>query len=294
MSWPRPHLLVLLLALVSISACSSGYGPPFDSSQFGPAAKVARNGQTVLFTFHYEVYLPAEGWRAFPDGGMAKHVTDTNHILALDLKSGKLRVLKSYSNLDRSWSPGSWNISVNETLGDRTIITLAGQTSGKYRQVSRKMWLDLDDGSTSDLPVKKELKDRGHDLKYLYLVDPGGTLVLVSHPTGQDGKYLWLRAADGTLHEVGPIVDYYGYRDGELHFYRPDNKYLIRTLSGFIREGAYKEYLAILDHREARSPRKAEVQVSVDTAFNGSLTVTKGAGKRVVTAEQIKKLLGAK
>jgi hypothetical protein len=294
---PRQHwLLLCALSLVSLTliSCSSGYGPPYGTDKLG-SARVAQDGRSVIFSYRHERYKPAAGWRTFPDGGAGKHLEDSRHLLVMDVESGKVRLLKSYDNRDRAWLPGTWDVSVYEAMGERAILNVAGQSSGKggkkFELVREKMWLDLTTGVTSSLPLSEELAARGHELKFFYLVDSDGTLVVVSHPADNDAKYLWLRTSDGTLHDLGPIVDYYGYRDGEVHFYHPDNIYLIRTPSGKVRKGAYKEYLSILDHQQSITPPNAAVQLTVDSSANGNLTVTAEGKERVVTAEEVKRVV---
>lgn len=125
-------------------------------------------------------------------------------------------------------------IAGGELFGD-------GQRRSEYLHDAERFWLDLDSGATDPLPLKEELTRRGRQEGGLYLLDrPEGVRKL------EPVRELLLRLPSGEYLPVGEILHYYGFRDGELHFWSADGRHMIyRLASRSLRPGSYGEYLAL-------------------------------------------------
>jgi hypothetical protein len=246
-------LLMLLLA-----GCNSGWGEPRDVSRFEHAA-IAAAGRLGVFTYKHRIYRPATGWRAFPDGGPSRDVRNENGIATYDLATGEVRVLWRQNVLKSRWLPEG-SCSIAAVAGTRVLAVCGGQRRSDYMTDADRFWLDLDNGATNPLPLEDELAARGRQNGVLYLLDPAGTLALVlplpDHPEGsrklEPVRELLIRRPSGEYQRVGEIIHYYGFRQGDVHFWSADHRYLVyQPESGSLRAGTRQEYLELTDAMNA-------------------------------------------
>ena len=247
-----------LLVMAVVAGCNSGWGPPRDVSRFGNAL-VDQAGRLGVFTYKQRVYRPAAGWRAFPDGGPSRDVRNENGIGTYDLQSGEVRVLWRQNVMKSRWLPEA-SCSVTALAGTRALAVCGGQRRSDYQTDAERFWLDLVTGETVPLPLQEELASRGRELQELYLLDAAGALALIAplpeHPEGdrklEPVRELLVRRPSGEYLRVGEIIHYYGFHDGELHFWSADRRHRVYNLaSGSLRDGAYREYLALSEANAA-------------------------------------------
>jgi hypothetical protein len=210
-----------------------------------------------IFTYKRFIYRPAQGWRAFPDGGPIKPLADRNYIAALDMGSGAVKIL--FQEKNDWWQPDQGHFSVVATCGNRALIVQGGQKRKDYLNARKYFWVSLASYGLENLLIEEELARMGLALGYLYLIDESGTLVLVCPPLDYPAsKPSWfrnpeltpellIRRASGTYDRVGPIRDYYGYKDDEVHFWSADNHYQVYDLrTQTVRAGESSEYRSIM------------------------------------------------
>lgn len=247
-----------LLVLVAVAGCNSGWGPPRDVSRFENAI-IGREGRLGVFTYKQRIYRPAEGWRAFPDGGPSKDLRNENGIGTYDLQSGSVRVLWRQNVTKSRWLPEA-SCSVAALAGTRALAVCGGQRRSDYQTDVERFWLDVVTGETAPLPLQEELAARGREVQEMYLLDEEGMLALIvpllDHPEGnrklEPVRELLVRLPGGEYLRVGEIIHYYGFHHGEIHFWSADHRHLVyRPASGSLREGAYREYLALSEMNAA-------------------------------------------
>jgi hypothetical protein len=239
--------LLLFLAL----GCSSMYGPPYDASRFQSAA-TALDGRVGVFTMKRLVYRPAAGILAFPDGGIPRYQIDRNYLGLYDFATGATRILLVENALKQDWLPGSSSFHVVTAYGPKVIIRTSGQIKKSYAFRSETWVYDLERETREPLPIDAELAARGRELKYFYLTDALGTLVVVAHAAGdpapqrEKAEHLLVRDPGGDYLEIGPMIDYYGLRSGELFYWSPEHRLIAVDLAtGRRREAARQEALGL-------------------------------------------------
>lgn len=268
----RPNLAHFLLALIlAVAGCSAFYGPPFDGSRFVSAA-TALDGQAGVFTMKRLVYRPAAGLLAFPDGGVPRYLVDRNYLARYDFASGALTILHREDALRQDWLPGSSSFFVAAACGPKVIVRTSGQLKGSYASRSETWWYDLASGMREPLPLESELTERGVRLKYFYLIDPGGTLVLMTGREGvestRNGGWVLVRHPDGSYEVVGEVADYYGMRQGEIFYWSPQNRFVAYRLgSGARREPDRSEYAGL-----AADPRQRQADEPSLVAEQGEIS----------------------
>lgn len=249
------RLWVAFLMLL-VAGCDSGWGKPRDVSRFEHAAIVAE-GRLGVFSYKRRIYLPATGWRAFPDGGPTRDVLNENGIATYTPDTGETRVLWRQNILLSRWLP-EVSCSVTAVSGLRALAVCSGQRRSDYRFDTQRFWLDLDTGETDPMPLDAELATRGRKEGELHLLEPGGSLALVvplpEHPEGnrkiEPVRELLIRFPSGEYLRVGDIIHYYGFRHGEIHFWSADHRYLIYRLENkTVRPGTRREYLEFTEAR---------------------------------------------
>ena len=114
------RVIFLIGVLLLTAACSVGYGPLQDHSEF-VSARLADDKHRVLFSFHHFAYRPAAGWRAFPDGGIPNYVKDINLLGVYDLQNRKIRILRHEKN--SIWEPGSGLFTIQAVKGSKALIS---------------------------------------------------------------------------------------------------------------------------------------------------------------------------
>ena len=171
------HILLAISTLLLLTSCHLGYGPLQDQSKF-VSARLADDKRTVLFSFHRFAYRAATGWRAFPDGGIPKYVTDINLLGTYDLQTRKIKILRREKN--SQWQPGSGLFTIHSANGSKALISQGGQLRGPFKLGVKYVLLDFQRGDATDIDLKSDLAQRGRDTGQIYLVDGDGTLVFVT------------------------------------------------------------------------------------------------------------------
>lgn len=229
----RTGLLILILA-IAVSGCGRvGYGPQQDHSEFLSSATTP-DGRLGVFSHHRYVYRPAAGWRAFPDGGIPYYVRDENLLGILDMQTGKVRVVLREDN--ERYTDGQGGFFISHISDGKAVVSGGGQlrkdlsVSSYYTRM-----LDLATCELSPLPLREELESHGRGLAYFYMVDDEGTLVFITGPYGTDSDYVgkesnvkevWVRHPDGEYELAAEVIHYYPTRDGLVHYFSTDHRYL--------------------------------------------------------------------
>jgi len=221
----RATRLALLITLVlSTAACGMyGYGPSEDRSRF-VSARVTDDGAAVLITAKRLVYRPAAGWRAFPDGGIPRYITDENMVGVFHIDTRKTSVLHREKNT--FWQDGQGEYGIYAMKGAKAVINQGGQKRSDYLPDARRFMLDIDNGDMEELSVKEDLAGRGRELGYFYMLGGDGTLLFVTPATGKPvnpndftGNELWLRLPDVRYAKVASEADYMGFEAGEVIYW---------------------------------------------------------------------------
>jgi hypothetical protein len=207
----------------SLVACS--YGAPINDSGFESSA-VSPDGKTLVVAYHQLNYRPAEGFAAFPDGGVPQYDRD-RIVLAISGASGSdMRVLRAFP---ADGMPGSGHIAVRAQPSDpqHMLVILTDQTSTRALPRVRRWRLNLADGGLEPFPdVERELAMVGRRLGArefgdVRLAAPDGSLLLGVN--GADGDQLWLRTAAGRLRPLERLTHFYGQVDDEVYLWSGDN-----------------------------------------------------------------------
>lgn len=212
-----PYLVAALGSLFAISllsACNLGYGAPVERARFGSAV-LHEDGQRCVFALHDMVYRPAEGIRAFPDGGVPRYDVDRHKIGIVDIHTGAVTLLVDEKN--RNWLQGHGGYHIAGVRGGWALVRQSGQRDD-YEQDHRWLQLDLASGDFADLPLDDEIADRSLELSRPELVDGDFTLILVTKK-GDATQQVWSRAGDGTLNHLATTDHYYGAAEGQVWWY---------------------------------------------------------------------------
>ncbi len=224
--------LIAISTLSLMVACHWGYGPLQDRSEFA-GARLADDGQTVLFSFHRFAYRPASGWRAFPDGGIPQYAADTNLLGTYDLQTRKIRILRREKN--SQWQPGSGLFTIQAMNGDKALISQGGQLRGSFKLGVRYVLVDFKMGGATDLDLKADLAARGRDSGEIYLADTDGTLVFVTlslEEAKNSSAYrnrrlvpeIWARTPNGDYVKAAASAHYQVTRNGEIIYWEPSTR----------------------------------------------------------------------
>jgi hypothetical protein len=224
----------LLLATAGwLLGCPVGYGEVRDQSRF-VSAVLSDDGHTAVFTAQRLRYRPAVGWRAFPDGGIPKYVEDEHVIGRVDIRTGESRILLDERN--RDWAHGHGAYHVQQMSGDVALLGRGGQLRGDFALDHRSYLLDASSGRLVDLELASRLAAEGRATGYAHLVRDDGLLVLITPSLAESEQYLhwnrersvvpeiWIRRPDGALRRVAASDHYEGFRDGRVHYWRPDDR----------------------------------------------------------------------
>ena len=235
---------------------STFYGPPEDHSRFIDARLLA-DQRTCLFSFYRYVYRPAQGVAAFPDGGIPKYLEDVAVLGAVDVETGRVRVLARQPNTD--WTPGSGEFRIHSACGPRALVTQGGQRRHNLSEMAdRSFWLDLQGGGVRMVDFKEELARLGRARGIWHLLTPEGLTLHVTAPAGRPDSplvqnpeaELWLRDTDGRYERVGS-GEYYGCQGTRIFFWdlaaRKFYAYDWTTRTAAERPGNDPDYVAGLD-----------------------------------------------
>jgi hypothetical protein len=211
----------LLLAAAGLTGCPWGYGPAVDRSRF-VSAKLSDDGRTVVFSYQRLVYRPAEGMRAFPDGGVPRYLEDEHWLGRVDLESGGSRILGAHGH-------GAYH--VQQVVGSTALLGRGGQRRDDLEPEYRSYLLDARTGVLQELSLRRGLAQHGRALGHTYLVREDGLLVLVTPSLAEAEEHLhwnrvdavvpeiWLRDAQGSLRRVAASHHYEGFRDGGVFWW---------------------------------------------------------------------------
>jgi hypothetical protein len=217
LSRPNPALtaaLICLLAIVDLSACNLGYGAPVERARFGSAA-LHEDGQRCVFALHDMVYRPAEGMRAFPDGGIPRYEVDRHKIGIADVRTKDVTILVDDKN--RDWLSGHGGYHIAGVHGRWALVRQSGQRDD-YKQDHRWLRLDLVSGDLTELPLDEEIAEQSLELSRPELVADDFTLILVTRK-GDIPQQIWSRSQDGSLMHLTTTEHYYGTAEGQVWWY---------------------------------------------------------------------------
>lgn len=179
----KRSVAVALLALL-LGSCGLGYGPVEDRSGF-TSAQLADDGDTVVFAYHRIRYRPASGFRAFPDGGIPKYITDEVILGTYGHRSGKTEVLRREKN--RDWQPGQGSYTIQAVNGPFALVAQGGQLRGPFAHGLKHILVNFESGALTDLDLKADLARHDRDTGQIYLVRPDGTLLFIT-PSLQESE----------------------------------------------------------------------------------------------------------
>jgi hypothetical protein len=225
-------VFLFISVMFLVASCGAGYGPLEDHSEF-VSARLADDKRTVLFSFHRFAYRAATGWRAFPDGGVPDYITDVNLLGVYDLETQEHKILLREKNTD--WQPGSGLFFIHSVKGRKALISQGGQLRGPFKLAIKYIMLDFISGKTATLDLKSDLKQRGRDPGYIYLVDEDGMLVLVtlSLDEAKDSRAyrnttlvpeIWVRTPGGNYMKAAASAHYQCTRNGDVIYWEPTTR----------------------------------------------------------------------
>jgi len=206
--------LLALLPVILVSACNWGYGEPVDRAKFGSAA-LHEDSARCVFALHDAVYRPAEGMRAFPDGGIPRYVVDRHKIGIFDVHNDEVDILIDSKN--RDWLDGHGGYHVSGLLGNWALIRQSGQRPD-YEHDHRWMRLDLNDEELTTLPLDEEMAAHNRSIARVEIADEDFTLIIVTKKD-RAPQEIWSRPAGEPLRRLTATDHYYGVANGEIWWY---------------------------------------------------------------------------
>lgn len=175
--WRTIPLLFVLTVGSLVAACNLGYGPLEDHSGF-TSAQLAEDGDTVVFAYHRLRYRRATGFRAFPDGGIPKYVTDVVLLGTYKMNSRKLDIVRREVN--RDWQPGQGAYTIVAVNGPMALVAQGGQLRGPFAFGLKHLLVNFEEGKATDLDLKADLARHDRDPGQIHLARPDGTLLFIT------------------------------------------------------------------------------------------------------------------
>ena len=216
------HLARSLAIAAAFSACSllpGSHRPERDISAFVSAALLPSN--RVVFSFKNTAYRPAQGFAAFPDGGISKFTADDNILGVFDVGTSTLRILAREKNT--RWTNDQGHFYIAAVNGALALVGRGGQTRDMIGTLNTNYLLNVDDGSMREVRYAEALARNGQVATATYLVSPAGHMVFVTaSPTAQRGAeegQIWLRSPDDSYRLVAGTHHYEGVENGEVIFW---------------------------------------------------------------------------
>lgn len=203
-----------MLPLLLASACNWGYGAPVDRAKFG-SALLHEDGVRCVFALHDAVYRPAEGMRAFPDGGIPRYVTDRHKLGIVDIHSGRVSILVDEKN--RRWLNGQGGFHVAGVGGRWALVRQSGQRPD-YEHDHLWLRLDLASGDLDELPLDEELPAENRAIGRVEVADVDFALILVTRKDDSPQE-IWSRSPSGSLRRLAVTDHYYGAAEGQIWWY---------------------------------------------------------------------------
>lgn len=209
-----------------MGGCVSGYGPAVDQSRF-ITAKLLEDNRTSVFSYHYFVYRPAAGLRAFPDGGIPKYLKDVHIIGTVDNSSGVQRILFCQSN--SKWAHGSGKPYIVESQGRKILVQRGGQNRDLSLSNGEVIVIDVDTGKKEIMYPREEIAKLGREYLEMRLADGNGVIVFIAVLAGAGDKpevprELWARKPGGNWVKVADTQHYETCRNGEIFYWMPNSR----------------------------------------------------------------------
>lgn len=245
----RSKSIVLpVLIVVALTGCNWGYGAPVDRARVGSAV-LHHDDERCVFSFHEVVYRPAEGLRAFPDGGIPRYEIDRHKIAVVNVTSGEVSVLVDEKN--RDWLDGHGGFHIAGLRGNWALVGQGGQ---REDYAPDHIWwrLDLTSGELVELALEEEFANEEREVGRVELVDDAFTLIVVTKKEERPQE-IWSRSKNGTRRHLATTDHYYGASNGEIWSYDVPSRAGVRT--------NYKTGASLIDRRANFSiPRKEKVR----------------------------------
>jgi hypothetical protein len=221
---------VILAVFGALAMFGCSYGEPVDESGI-EAAVMVNDGQTIVLAYHELKYRPAIGLAAFPDGGVAKYVSDREILAATTVHGNAPRILRRLENKGVHGS-ASISLRVSDADPDHVLVTSSGQPSTDRPSSARRWRLDWRGGAALPYPdITANLKDHGSSLGSrafgdVQIVAADGTLLIGATSQGVD--QLWLLPPNGDYVLLDHFKQFYGVRGDEIYYWK-DNEAIVRN-----------------------------------------------------------------
>jgi hypothetical protein len=176
----------LVLSLTSVTSSVGGRQErePQGRGEFIDA-KLTADGRVGVFSFYRSVPLPDEyagsaaifsrAPRELPVG----MVIGRTYIGTYDLQTGLIKILWMKENTH--WILDGYKIYIHSLAGETALIRELAQPRRPYRwRPNEYSLLDIKSGRLKSVPLLQELARRRSRLQHVYLIDPDGTLLIVT------------------------------------------------------------------------------------------------------------------
>lgn len=198
------------------------FGPNWDMSKFGRPTLTLDDGNTGVFTYSRSIYRQQGQGGLIFGGSTSYYITDVKFIGTYNLKTKETRIVHRVEH--KPGGDGGGNLVLQGSAGQ--MLLLAQEPTRQVDFVSEGRWLlfNLKDSSLTELPLKKELKERNLDMGWRWLMKDDGTIMIVTNPLNPDGSQVFrldppyeilVRLPGGEYLHVATAVNY-GFGDDEV------------------------------------------------------------------------------
>ena len=284
------NFVLIGLTVLSVSGCDllGGLGPARDNSRFISVIVDETKGD-VIFAYSREVYRPATGLRAFPDGGVGKYTEDQEVLGIFNLKSKSTNVIKRFRN--DHWISGSGDLHLVDLCKQMLFFRRGGQqksvAGAGYQQKSIEYLLKLPGAKPTELELAVEAHRQGKVLRQTYLISGEGDLLIFLSPN-QDKNTKTVevvhRMANGEYKKIldvpSHISTYQGLVGSELFFWHPEDSpqrkngeprgtyWRYNLEQGSTQKVHWREFRDIQQSRKLRRNCKQATQASASISSN--------------------------